>query len=203
VIFAEGNPDRLSAEKARQTYDTAIYAALYDFVEKQAAASRMDMILPREVFLLNIKQHPNCVDTSLFAGLDDRTCIYAMFWSLLNRVPDPQALTIWETYAAKLPSMRFRRKLFQRLSHGMEARIKRVRSVPHSFDGLNQVDCFQNASRSMNAVDHFRFLFTFFVQDIVIFYLYRIYVKTLRPIRVYFRDKAKDRQEKKKAGGVK
>lgn len=203
MIFAESKPDRSSAEKARQTYDTAIYAALYDFVEKQAAASRMDMIIPREVFLLNTMQHPNCVDTSLLTGLDNRTCIYAMFWSLLNRVPDPQALIIWETYAAKLPAKRFRRKLFQRLSHGVEARIKRVRSVPHSFNGLNQVNCFQNASRSMNAVDHVRFLFAFFVQDIVLFYMYRIYVKTLRPIRVYFRDRMKDRQERKKAGGVK
>jgi len=160
------------------------------------------MVLPREAFLLNTRQHPNCVDTSLFADLEDRTCIQAIFWSLLNRVPDPQTMTIWENSAAVMSAKRFRRSLYQRLSHSIEARTKRVRSVPCSFKGLDRIDCFRGTNQGMNAFEHFLFFLSFYVLDKILLFLYRIYQKTLRPVRVRIRDKRRAaKAAKKKAGG--
>ena len=191
-----------SAEIGRQDYSLMVYGALYDYVKRQAAACRMDMVLPREAFLLNTRLHPNCVDTSLFADLDDRTCIQAIFWSLLNRVPDPQTMVIWEESADMMSAGKFRRSLYQRLSHSMEARTKRVRSVPCFFEGLDRIDCFQGTNQGMNTFEHVIFFLSFYVLDKILLFLYRIYQKTFRPARIRLRDKRRAaKASKKKAGG--
>lgn|GEM_PF-2685442 len=178
-----------------------VYGALYDFVERQAAACHMEMVLPKKAFLLNTRQHPNCVDTSIFADLDDKTCIQAMFWSLLNRVPDQQTMAIWMESTAAVSARRFRKSLFQRLSHSMEARTKRVRSVPGPFAGLDRIDCFEGTSQGMNVFEHFWFFLSFYVFDKITLFLYRIYQKTLRPTRIRIRDKRRASKALRKKTG--
>ena len=190
------------SDSSRSDFPFAVYGALYDYVERQAAACHMDMVLPKEAFFLNTRQHPNCVDTSLFAELDDRTCIQAMFWSLLNRVPNQQTMAIWMESTAMVSARRFRKSLFQRLSHSMEARTKRVRSVSGPFEGLDRIDCFEGTSQGMNAFEHFRFFLSFYVLDKITLFLYRIYQKTLRPTRILIRDKRRaSKALKNKTGG--
>lgn len=185
------------AKDAWKNLPVAVYSALYDFTNSQAQVYHTALPLPKEVFLINTMQHPNCIDTSLFAELDNRTCIFAIFWCLLNRVPDAQNLAFWEARAMKMTVPRFRKKLFQTLSHSLEARTKRVRYVSHTFDGIEKISCFQNAHLAMRTLENFDFFISACVVDRVVMWLFFIYKMTLRPTRIYFREKRKSRKAAK------
>lgn len=165
------------------------YGALYDYVAQEAEACNMKMILPREAFVLNTRQHPNCIDTSYFKGLDNGICVQAIYWSLLNHVPNQHAIAKWEAYSGKLSISRFQKKLFRVLSNSMESRLKRVWCVDKSFEGLNRIDCYQNLKSVTKLAARYKYLFIYCIEDKIVFYLYKIYQKTLRPIRIHFRDR--------------
>jgi len=172
----------------------AIFAALYDYANMRACAFGNMIFLPKEAFVLTTRQHPNCVDSSKFDVLDNHSYILAMFWSLLNRAPDMTAMASWEAISHKMPADKFRKKLNQRLSHSMEARTKRVRCVSHSFDELNHIDCFQKSGNGMTTAAFYMYSWWFFFVDRIVYFLYNIYRHTLRPFRIYLRDKIRNRE---------
>lgn len=183
-----------SAQGAQELLSASIYGALYDFTNHRAEASSSGLPIPREAFLISARQHPNCIDKSLFESLNDRALILAVFWCLLNRVPDADTLAKWEGYAGKMPKQRFRRKLFRSLSYCIEARLKRVRCVSHAFDGIERISCFENSKLSENAVERFKLSVSFHIVDKLFMWLYTgwvftLYKKTLMPIRIYFRER--------------
>lgn len=180
-----------------------VYGALYDYVAQKAEACSMKMILPREAFVLNTRQHPNCVDTSHFKDLDNGICVQALYWALLNHVPNQHAMAMWEAYSGKLSRSRFQKKLFRVLSRSMESRLKRVWCVDISFEGLDRIDCIQNSKSGIKLLSRYRYFFEYYIEDKIMFYLYKIYQKTLRPIRIHFRDRKSNQFTGKKASGGK
>jgi len=187
--------------KDQKSSQDEVYAALYRYVRDNARAVQMELPISEDTFVLTARQHPNCVDSSVFASLDDHTYTEAMYWSLLNRVPIRSEWSVWEKSAKT--NRHFRQEVFRRLSGGAEARTKRVRAVVRPFEGLAYVDCFQD-----HGIRHDAFLFnlkwaavSFF--EIVIGWMYRVYRLTLRPVRMHFRQKAKEKSENRQGGDIK
>jgi len=189
-----------SREKILPEYQDTVFAALYDYADMRARACDREIILPKDAFVLATRQHPNCVDSSKFERMDNRTYIFAVFWSLLNRVPDSTALASWETISRKMPSPKFRKKLMHRLSHSMEARTKRVRSVPFSTGELEHIDCFAKSGNGKNTASFYLHSLWFYVIDRIVYFLYNVYRHTLRPIRIYLRDRIRNKRNSIKGG---
>lgn len=169
----------------------AVYAALYDIAQEHAAAADMQIAIPREAFVINAVQHPNCIDASLYDGLDTRTYITALFWSFLNRVPEPSEIAAYEKNAALVSDERFRKNFRHSLASSLEARIKRVRCVPHSFEGLDRVECFRGNRIHSFTPDNINYWFDSHILDPLLGFLYRIYCRTLRPLRIKYRGAGK------------
>lgn len=169
----------------------AVYAALYDLAQEHASAADMQIAIPREAFVINAMQHPNCIDASLFDGLDSHTYITALFWSVLNRVPDPSEMTAYEKNASRESDKRFRKNFRNSLALSLEARIKRVRCVPHSFEGLDRVECFRGNRVHSFSPDNIKYWFDIHILEPLLGFMYRVYCHTLRPIRIKYREARK------------
>ena len=89
---------------------------------------------------------------------------------------------------------RFRDALFRTLSFCAEGRLKRVRYVSRAFEGIERIDCFEARSFRTHPLAYCRFIISFRATEKFFMWLYtgwlfRLYLKTLGPIRKYFREK--------------
>lgn len=182
--------------KTRRAFQESVYSALYDYTQKNAHSAQIEMAVSKKCFISTTRQHPNCVDLSDFADLDDNTCIETIYWSLLNRVPVFSEWIEWEKYARRKNSPKFRKKLFSRLSYGFEARTKKVRSVSATFEGLAHIDCFQYDTNRGNTISNGILWLLIPIEESILGLLYSIYCATLRPACMKFR---KNRQIKNEA----
>jgi len=174
----------------RREDEGSVYAALYSFVVKNGERTQTLPVIPKDAFLLNTRQHPNCVDGERLGELDDEKYLDAIYWSLLNRVPEEDARRVWMKAAERTPGDRYRKKLSRRLSASLEAHTKGVlflRRAP--LDILTHIDI-SNAVR--NSMPPGAFVL-FYIKDRVIEpfigTLYLAYSRTLRPYRIRLRDR--------------
>jgi len=163
------------------------YSALYDFAQGNAKASFCELTLPKEAFLLHTRQHPNCVNADDFKHLDNITYMVAMLWSLYNRLPTQKDILLYKTRAAKMAPEHFHKFLIRHLTSNMKSKIKRVRCVRQKFKGLEQIDCFRSGDNMPGTLGEIGFWVSIHISEPFILWLYGVYCKTLRPVRVHFR----------------
>lgn len=185
----------------RNAEEQSVYAALYDVVEEAAGASNSCVVLPREAFLQNTLQHPNCVDGRLLALLSDELYLHALYWSMLNRVPDDTAVAVWSGHARRKPGSLYRRKLSRRISASLEAHTKGVMFLPTAPDGLSsRIDIREIVKNSMPPFAYILYFLKDRVIDRFIGLLYIAYSHTIRPYRIKLRDQIRARKNANSGG---
>jgi hypothetical protein len=193
--------DRGSAEQ-RNVGALAVYSALYDAVQDAARTHNTSVILPRDAFLQNTLQHPNCVDGKLLEPLSDENYLHAIYWSMLNRVPDDSAISIWLAHAARKPGAVFRKKLSRRIAASLEAHTKGVMFLSSAPDGItSKIDIREIVKNSMPPYAYILFFLKDRVLDRSIGLLYIAYSHTLRPYRIKLRDQIRARRDLRSGGG--
>lgn len=186
----------------RNAEECSIYSALYHVVEEAYDVHGGRVILPKEAFLQNTLQHPNCVDGRLLEPLSDKLYLYAIYWSMLNRVPDDTAIAVWLGHAGRKPGISYRRKLSRRIAASLEAHTKGVMFLPSAPDGIAlQIDIREIVKNSMPPFAYILYFLKDRVIDRSIGLLYIAYSHTLRPYRIKLRDRLRARRDLKSGGG--
>ena len=181
----------------RREDESRIYAALYNVVEEKGSLTGNAPVIPRDAFLTNTRQHPNVIDGNLLQSLDDTEYLFALYWSLLNRIPEDEARSVWAKAAERTPGAKYRKKLSRRLSASLEAHTKGVVYLAQApSDISSHIDIGDAVQRSMPPGAFLLYFIKDRLVDPFIGTLYLGYSRTLRPYRIRLRDKMAKRRGK-------
>lgn len=183
------------ANTGRRADEERIYESLFRITEKNADATGQPLSIPADAFAACTRLHPNYVNLAKLKDLDDKTCIYALFWSILKRIPDDDSLEANLIYGRSGGRQTACFRVGRRLGRSVEARIKHVRV----YFSLNE----EPDAPDMKVHNHetrrilLGILWQERILDPILSFLYKLYCKTLRPYRIRIRDKRRARKENK------
>ena len=167
--------------------DRKLYEKLYRFAQQQASENGQELVLPENAFVSAALQHPCCLDMSTISGLDAKDYICTAFWSIFNRVPTETDMVFWLGKEKKLEREVFQKKICKRLSRRIEAKMKNVGFTENYFPELAAIPCSGGRFAPESRMGKFYYYFYLPLFHRIFTLLYRVYGKTLRPVRQWFR----------------
>ncbi len=183
------------ANTGRRADEERIYQSLFRVAEKNAEATGQPLFIPADAFTVCTRLHPNCVNLARLEGLDDETCIYALFWAILKRIPDADSLKANLIYGRSGGRQTACFRVGRRLGRSVEARIKHVGvyfSLTEEPDTPDMKVHNRETRRILVGI-----LWQERILDPILSFLYKLYCITLRPYRIRIRDKRRARKENK------
>ncbi len=166
--------------------DSNLYSNLFAFTAEQAQKQGFALQMPNPAFVQAVAQHPNLTSLDSLEQLEDEAFLYAIFWSLLRRLPEKaQVDNLIRMMQAAAPDRRHK-MVALKLVHSLEGRIKRAMFV----ETLSTRNLFSSRNFLLPLKRRNKFLDWFYFQNFnVIGKLYKVYYRTLRPAKIFLQKK--------------